>query len=64
VVHAFEAEHGIVLPEPYRTFVAETADGSSSGPPEYGFVSLSAVPEGRVGWVRHSAAGKPQFGMD
>jgi hypothetical protein len=37
-VHAFEAEHGIVLPEPYRTFVAEMTDGSSSGPPEYGLL--------------------------
>jgi hypothetical protein len=45
-VRAFEAEHGIVLPEPYRTFVAEIADGSCSGPPEYGLVSLSALPDG------------------
>ncbi|MFF2523895.1 hypothetical protein ACFVTW_17575, partial [Streptomyces liangshanensis] len=26
-VRSFEAEHGIVLPEPYRTFVAEICDG-------------------------------------
>lgn len=32
-VRVFETEHGIVLPEPYRTLIAEIADGSSSGPP-------------------------------
>ncbi|MFJ1667705.1 SMI1/KNR4 family protein [Streptomyces bottropensis] len=43
-VHAFEAEHGVVLPEPYRTFVAEVSDGSSQGPPEYGLVGLADLP--------------------
>ncbi|MFP1629715.1 SMI1/KNR4 family protein, partial [Streptomyces sp. 5K101] len=43
-VHAFEAEHGIVLPEPYRTFVAEITDGSYSGPPEYGLLSVAELP--------------------
>ncbi len=43
-VRAFEAEHGIVLPEPYRTFVAEIADGWRPGPPEYGLVPLGEVP--------------------
>ncbi|WP_369367574.1 SMI1/KNR4 family protein [Streptomyces sp. CG4] len=40
-VRAFEAEHGVILPEPYRTFVAEVTDGSSQGPPEYGLVALA-----------------------
>jgi hypothetical protein len=40
-VRAFEAEHGIVLPEPYRTFVAEICDGCTSGPPEYGLIALA-----------------------
>ncbi|MET9657412.1 SMI1/KNR4 family protein [Streptomyces sp. NPDC006510] len=44
-VHAFEAEHGIVLPEPYRTFVAEVTDGCYSGPPDYGLVSLAELPD-------------------
>ncbi|MFC1433489.1 hypothetical protein ACEZDB_22845 [Streptacidiphilus sp. N1-3] len=35
-MHAFEAEHGIVVPEPYRTFVAEISDGSFAGPPDLG----------------------------
>jgi hypothetical protein len=44
-VHAFEAEHGIVLPQPYRTFVAEITDGSFSGPPDYGLVSVAELPD-------------------
>ncbi|MFC8618373.1 SMI1/KNR4 family protein [Micromonospora purpureochromogenes] len=44
-VRAFEAKHGIVLPEPYRTFVAEITDGSYSGPPEYGLVGLAQLPD-------------------
>lgn len=43
-VRAFEAEHGVVLPEPYRTFVAEIADGWRPGPPEYGLMPLGEVP--------------------
>ncbi|WP_442818569.1 SMI1/KNR4 family protein [Streptomyces sp. NBC_01320] len=44
-VHAFEAEHGIVLPEPYRTFVAEISDGSYTGPPDYGLMPLAEQPD-------------------
>jgi hypothetical protein len=44
-VHAFEAVHGIVLPEPYRTFVAEITDGSSSGPPDYGLLGVAEMPD-------------------
>jgi hypothetical protein len=43
-VHAFEAESGIVLTEPYRAFVAEISDGSYQGPPEYGFLGLAEMP--------------------
>lgn len=43
-VRAFEAEHGIVLPEPYRTFVAEITDGSHQGPPGYGLLGLAELP--------------------
>ncbi|MFF4343258.1 SMI1/KNR4 family protein [Kitasatospora sp. NPDC001540] len=43
-VHAFEAEHGVVLPEPYRTFVAEITDGSYTGPPDHGLVGLAELP--------------------
>lgn len=44
-VRAFEAEHGIVLPEPYRTFVAEVTNGSHTGPPAYGLVGLAEMPD-------------------
>ncbi|MDR6978844.1 hypothetical protein J2X68_005576 [Streptomyces sp. 3330] len=43
-VRAFEAEHGVVLPEPYRTFVAEVSGGSSQGPPAYGLLEPAALP--------------------
>ena len=33
-VQAWEVEHGIVLPEPYRTLVAQISNGSALGPPE------------------------------
>ncbi|GAA1389147.1 hypothetical protein GCM10009639_16520 [Kitasatospora putterlickiae] len=44
-VRAFEAVHGVVLPEPYRTVVAEVADGSAAGPPRYGLVGLAELPD-------------------
>jgi SMI1/KNR4 family protein SUKH-1 len=43
-VRAFESQHRVVLPEPYRTFVAEISDGSRLGPPEYGLVGLAQLP--------------------
>jgi hypothetical protein len=43
-VRAFEAEHDVILPEPYRTFVAEITDGSYAGPPDYGLVGLAELP--------------------
>ncbi|MFF4273928.1 hypothetical protein [Streptomyces sp. NPDC001536] len=51
-VRAFEAEHGIVPPEPYRTFVAEMFGA------EFGFTTSAP---GFVGWVAHWAAGKKWF---
>jgi hypothetical protein len=43
-VRAFEQRHGVVLPEPYRSFVAEVSDGSKAGPPDYGLVGLEDLP--------------------
>lgn len=40
-VGAFEETHGISLPEPYRAFVVEIANGAV-GPPHYGLVPLGA----------------------
>ncbi|MFJ8062846.1 SMI1/KNR4 family protein [Streptomyces sp. NPDC096142] len=35
-VSTWESEHGLVLPEPYRSLIAEITNGSSLGPPEDG----------------------------
>ena len=43
-VHAFETQHGVVLPKPYRTFVAEITDGSFSGPPGCGLLGVAEMP--------------------
>ncbi|MEU6343512.1 SMI1/KNR4 family protein [Streptomyces sp. NPDC046977] len=43
-VRFFEAEHGITLPEPYRTFVAEVCDGLRAGPPYYGLLPFAQPP--------------------
>ncbi|QNP67799.1 SMI1/KNR4 family protein [Streptomyces genisteinicus] len=43
-VRSFEAEHGVVLPEPYRTFVAEVCDGLRAGPPHYGLLPFAQTP--------------------
>ncbi|MFH9264124.1 SMI1/KNR4 family protein [Streptomyces sp. NPDC017546] len=43
-VRSFETEHGIVLPEPYRTFVAEICDGLRAGPPYYGLLPFAKTP--------------------
>ncbi|WP_432087620.1 SMI1/KNR4 family protein [Streptomyces sp. bgisy095] len=43
-VRTFETEHGIVLPEPYRTFVAEVCDGLRAGPPHYGLLPFAQAP--------------------
>jgi hypothetical protein len=43
-VREFERRHGVVLPEPYRTFVAEIADGWRAGPPDHGLVPLASLP--------------------
>ncbi|RDG31298.1 SMI1/KNR4 family protein [Streptomyces corynorhini] len=44
-VHTFEYEHGIVLPDPYRTLVAEICDGCPDGPADVdGLIPLAALP--------------------
>ncbi|MET8832528.1 hypothetical protein ABZV78_01235 [Micromonospora sp. NPDC004540] len=60
-VRVFEAEHGIVLPEPYRTFVAEITDGSFSGPPDYGLVGVAEIPDD---WGDGRGEGAVPFGAE
>lgn len=38
-VSEFERVHGITLPEPYREFVSDVANGAA-GPPDYGLVAI------------------------
>jgi hypothetical protein len=45
-VHAFGEQQDIVLPEPYRTFVAEIT-GATAGPPDYGMVKRGSPPPAR-----------------
>ncbi|MFE6888160.1 SMI1/KNR4 family protein [Streptomyces sp. NPDC057694] len=43
-VRSFETEHGVVLPEPYRTLVADICDGLPAGPPHYGLLPFAQTP--------------------
>ncbi|MER6408755.1 SMI1/KNR4 family protein [Streptomyces viridosporus] len=50
-LRAWESRHRVVLPEPYRTFVAETANGTHDGPPdEGGLLPLGEKPDSWTGW--------------
>ncbi|WP_405420433.1 SMI1/KNR4 family protein [Streptomyces erythrochromogenes] len=43
-VEAWEAENGVTLPEPYRSFVAEVSNGSAPGPRDAGLQPLGQLP--------------------
>jgi hypothetical protein len=43
-VHTFEAAYSLVLPEPYRSFLAEVGDGCPDGPPAYGWSGSDTRP--------------------
>ncbi|WP_449340372.1 SMI1/KNR4 family protein [Streptomyces chartreusis] len=50
-LRAWERRHGMVLPEPYRTFVAEIANGTDDGPPdEGGVLPVGEKPDSWAGW--------------
>ncbi|MGW1087738.1 SMI1/KNR4 family protein [Streptomyces sp. NPDC002596] len=50
-VQAWETAHGVELPEPYRTFVAEVSNGSLEGPSAaHGLLPLGELPENWQGW--------------
>jgi hypothetical protein len=50
-VTAFEHEHGVELPEPYRTYLAYVGNGAS-GPAYYGVENLGAAPPGSYHFLR------------
>ncbi|MFE7183095.1 SMI1/KNR4 family protein [Streptomyces erythrochromogenes] len=43
-VEAWEAENGVTLPEPYRSFVSEVSNGSAPGPRDAGLQPLGQLP--------------------
>ncbi|WP_143041486.1 SMI1/KNR4 family protein [Streptomyces wuyuanensis] len=50
-LRAWEEGHGVVLPEPYRTFVAEISNGTDGGPPdEGGLLRLGEKPTSWASW--------------
>ncbi|GGW42544.1 hypothetical protein [Streptomyces griseoloalbus] len=50
-LRAWELTHGVVLPEPYRTFVAEIANGTDLGPPdEGGLLPVGDKPDSWAVW--------------
>ncbi|MEU0370035.1 hypothetical protein ABZ070_07185 [Streptomyces sp. NPDC006283] len=50
-LRASEDVHGVVLPEPYRTFVAEISNGTDDGPPEEdGLLRLGEKPSNWASW--------------
>ncbi|MEU8992860.1 SMI1/KNR4 family protein [Streptomyces sp. NPDC048558] len=48
-LRVWERKHGMVLPESYRTFVAEIANGTDDGPPDEG--GLLPVGEKPASWA-------------
>ena len=50
-VRAWEAEHVLELPQPYRTFVAEISNGTREGPSSpHGLLPLGHLPESWQRW--------------
>ncbi|MFJ9721592.1 SMI1/KNR4 family protein [Streptomyces sp. NPDC101209] len=50
-LRAWERSHAVVLPEPYRMFVAEIANGTDVGPPdEGGLLPLGEKPQSWAVW--------------
>ena len=50
-LRVWERWHGVVLPEPYRTFVTEIANGTDDGPPdEGGLLPLGEQPGSWAVW--------------
>ncbi|MGW7199661.1 hypothetical protein [Streptomyces chryseus] len=50
-LRGWEVRQGVVLPEPYRTFVAEMANGTDEGPTDGGgLLPLGAKPDSWFSW--------------